>query len=168
LEIKEMPLEEKYERLQDEMQLTWVTCYAFHKEHGTMDKWLDYYVKVQKNMLPFATGLGKAFFKFVKTLAPGRTFKRVVKQAVYNQQKWLPLSNIELSWVSDREAVIRMRNCPLIRRNEELAKKAGLDIDAKFVCENDTKVFPKVFKEFGIDLTHDVEENGCRITVKLK
>ena len=168
MEIKEMSLEEKYERLLNEMQLTWVTCYAFHKEHGTMDKWLDYYANVQKNMLPFSTGLGKAFFKLVKTLAPGKTLKKMVNEAVYDQQKWLPFSNIELSWVSDHEAVIRMRNCPLIKVNEEIAKKAGLDIDPKFVCENDTKIFPKVFKEFGIDLTHEVEENGFRITVKLK
>ena len=49
--IKEMSLEEKYERLLRETQLIWVACCAFHKEHGTMEEWLDYYANAQKNLL---------------------------------------------------------------------------------------------------------------------
>ena len=156
--IKEMPLKEKYERLLNEFQLTWVTCYAFHKEHGTMDKWLEYYANAKKNVL-------MARVSEQETMP---SFKEMVNEGVYDQQKWLPFSNIELEWVSDSEAVIRMRDCPNIKRNEEIAKKAGLDIDPKFVCGKDTTIWPRVYKEFGVDMTHDVEENGCKIRIKLK
>lgn len=166
--IKEMPLEEKYERLLREEQLLWVTCYAFHKEHGTMEEWLDYYAKVQKKMLPYSTGLGRAFFEFVKAVTPGRTFKQVVNELANDQQKWLPMANIELSWISDTEATMSIKNCPIMKINDEVAKKADLDIDSKFVCGKDTTIFPRIAKDFGMDMTHEITEDGCRVALKLK
>ena len=163
-----MPLEEKYERLLDQMLLVWAASYTFNKEQGTMDKWLDYLAKAQKKVLPYTTGLGKALFKFMKKIAPGKTFNQVVNEAVYDEQKWLPLSSLELSWVSDREAVLKVKNCPLIRKYEELFKKTGLDITPKYVCENDLKFMPKVFRGYGVDPTTKIEENGCQITIRLK
>jgi hypothetical protein len=163
-----MSLGEKYERLLDQMQLVWDTSYAWHKEHGTMDEWLDYMAKAQKKMLPLSTGLGKAFFEFAKKVTPGRTFKQIINESVYDQQKWMPFSSLEASWVSDREAVLRIKNCPMIRKSEELLKKAGLNITAKYICENDQKLMRKVFEEFGVDLIGNIEENGCQFTAKLK
>jgi len=167
MEIKEMPLQEKYERLLREEQATWVACYAFHKEHGTMEEWLDYYAKVQKKMLPLSSGLGKAFFGLMKTVTPGRALHQVVKEIAYDQQKWLPSANIELKWASDSQATMTIKNCPLRKINDEAAKKAGLDIDSKFVCEKDTTIFPRITKDFGVDMTHEITEDGCRITLKL-
>jgi hypothetical protein len=168
LEIKEMPLEEKYERLLNQMIMVWAAGYAWHKKNGTIDEWTDFLAKAQEKTLPLSTGLGKAFFESAKTVTPGRTFKQVVNEAVYDQQKWLPLSCLEVSYISDREAIFKVKNCPFIKAYSELSKKTGLDITPKYVCENDLKFMPKVFKEFGVDLTSKIEENGCQITVKLK
>jgi hypothetical protein len=46
------------------------------------------------------------------------------------------------------------------------ALKKGLV--ARFVCGKDTAIFPRIAKEFGVDMTHEVTEDGCRITLKLK
>jgi len=157
LGIKEMPLKEKYERLLRETQLIWVTCYAFHKEHGTMEKWLDYYAKAQKNMLMARMSERESI----------PTFEETVNEVAYDQQKWLPMANIKLTWISDTEATVSIKNCPIIKTNDETAKKTGLDIDSKFVCEKDTTIFPRIVKEFGMDMTHEVTEDGCRFTLKL-
>ncbi len=132
LSIKEMPLEEKYDRVLDDYLLSIATGYALHKELGVVDKCFDLSVKVNKKMLPRILG---PVFKLLKVLAPGKTLKQVINQAVYTFQTIEPLSNIELSWVSNREAVLRIKNCERLRRTRELVKKAGLNVDPKELCE---------------------------------
>jgi len=165
LAIKEMPLEEKYDKLLDQYMQTELLNYALHKELGTMDKRNDMMLKVWKKMLPSYMGIA---LKVMKTVAPGTTFKKLVNGFVSFNQVMIPLSNIELTWVSDREVVMRTKNCPFLVRGKELAKKAGLDLDPKEICRNDSKVMPEMFEEFGIELTMELEENGCRATAKLK
>ena len=143
LEIKEISLEEK--------------C--------TVDKWLDYLMKMDKKT---ASGWLGIAFKVLKAVAPGKAFKQVTDQYVYTIQKFQPLPNIELTWVSNREATLKIKNCPVLKRQRDLMKKAGLDIDLKFLCEIDARIFPEVVKELGVDLTWEFEENGCRCTGKLK
>ena len=174
MKIKEMSLEEKYAKLFDYHILSVAANYAFNKELGTLetlDKWVDYSVKVDKKMLPsFMAPLFK-LMKIKVLFAPGRTFKQFANQMMYLFQVYMPLSSIELSWVSDREAVMRIKNCEILRRSRELVKKAGLDIDPKELCEIEIakSVSPEhVTKDFGIDLACELEENGCTWTAKLK
>jgi len=152
-----MPLEEKYQRLLRESQLIWVSCYGFHKEHGTMEEWLDYHAKARKNMLVARMSERESI----------PTFEETVNEVAYDQQKFLPLANVELTWVSDTEATVSVKNCPLMRTNDEITKKAGVDVDCKFVCEKDTTIFPRIVKEFGMDMTHEVTEDGCRFTLNV-
>jgi len=165
LAIKEMPLEEKYDRLLDDHLLAIASGYALHKELGVIDKSNDLWVKAQKKMLPKILG---PVFKLLKVLSPGRTFKQVMNQSVYAFQETEPLSNIEISWISDREGVMRIKNCERLRRTRELVKKTGLDVDPKELCEMEYQTLKEIGKEFGIDLTWELEENGCRSTAKLK
>ena len=165
LEIKEMPLEEKYDRLLDDYILCVATNYAFNKELGTMDKWLDYCLKVDKKMVPSWLGIA---FKLLKAITPGRAFKQAFDRWLYYSQTRQPLSNTEVIKATDREAVTRIKNCTPLRRTRELVKKTGLDIDPKFVCELDSKIIKELLKEFGIDFTLELEENGCICTAKLK
>lgn len=159
-----MPIEEKYDRLLDDHLLTVATGYALNKELGVVDKSNSMYVKVQQKMLPSVLGVA---FKVLKTVAPGKAFKQVTDQYVYSIQRFIPLSNIELTRVSDREAVVRISNCPVLRRQRDLVRKAGLDLDPRFLCEIDAKINPEVAREFGVELTCELEENGCKTTAKL-
>jgi hypothetical protein len=165
LAIKEMPLEERYNKLFDQYVQDSLMNFVLHKQLGTMDKRNDMLLKVWKKMLPSYMGIA---LKVMKTIAPGKTFKNIVTSFVSFSQATTPLSNIELTWVSDREALIRTKNCPMLLRGKELAQKAGLDIDPKEICKNDSKVMPKMFEEFGVEVNVELEENGCRAKAKLK
>ena len=166
--IKEMPLEEKYDKLYDFLALYYAANYAFNKEQGTVDKWPDYLAKVMGKMMPSLMG---SVVKLMRPLAPGRTFKQAVNQMMYTFQMEQPLSGLELSWVSDREAVVRMKNCEMLRRVREVVKKAGLNIDPREVCKSEIAIHTStehITKKFGVDLACELEENGCKWTFKLK
>ena len=170
MEIKEMPIEERYDRLLDEYLLNGAMGYALFKELGVdkelgLDKSVDLSVKVDTKMLPSTLGIA---FKVLKAITPGKAFKQLAERYLYMGQTWHPLSSLEITKISDRDAVIRIKNCVLLKRTRELVKKVGLDIDPKIICERDAKYFPKLFKEFGVDATWELEENGCRCTAKLK
>jgi len=165
LAIKEMPLEEKYDRLLDAYCLNMATFHSLHKELGAVDKCIDWSVKVQKKMFPSFVGVA---FKALKAISPGKAFSQVSDQYVYTIQRFIPLSNIELTKVSDREVTVRIKNCPVLGRMRDIVKKAGLDLDPKFICELDPKINREVAKEFGVDLTCKLEENGCINTAKLR
>jgi len=165
LEIKEMPLEEKYDKLFDDYVLGMVRNTALHKELGVLDKDRDLAVKVYKEMLPSLLGPS---FKLLKAIAPGKTFEQFVEQSAYENQAYAPLSDIELSWVSDREAIVRTKNCLILQRSKELVKKTGLNVDPKELCEGCAGGTTELFKEFGVDTTWEPTENGCTLTEKLK
>ena len=165
LATKEMPVEEKHDKLLDQFILSELMNYALHKEMGSLDKRNAMMLKVWKRMLPSFLGIG---LKVMKTVAPGKTFKKMLDGFVSLSQVMVPLSNIEVTRVSDREALVRTKNCPHLIRGRELAKKAGLDIDPKEICRNDSKTMPEMLEQFGIAATMKLEENGCVIRAKLK
>jgi hypothetical protein len=165
LTIKEMPLEEKYEKLRDAYLLDRATLYALHKRLGIVDKCIESLVKTQKNMVP---SLPAATYKLLKAVAPGTAFNQLMDQEIYQMQMDMPLSNIEVNRVSDREVTMKIRDCPELKRTGELIKKAGLDVDPKELCEIEPKVMRGMAKDFGIDVSWRPEENGCFWTVKLK
>jgi hypothetical protein len=74
----------------------------------------------------------------------------------------------EVTTDSDREVAGGIKNCVLLKRMREIVKRTGLEIDPKFICERDAKYFPKLFKEFGMDVAWTLEENGCKFSAKLK
>jgi len=163
-----MPIEEKYDKLLDFFALYYATSYAFNKEQGTADKWPDYLAKAMGKTMPSLMG---SVVKLMKTVAPGKTFKQSINQMMYMFQMEQPLSDLELSWVSDREAVIRYKNCEMLRRMRKVAKKADLDIDPREVCKSEIAMHMSPdhpAKKFGIDLACELEENGCKWTFKLK
>jgi hypothetical protein len=107
----------------------------------------------------------------MKTISPGKSFKQTANQMLYMQQIMQPLSDIEVSWVSDREVTMRFKNCEILKRSKGLVKKTELNIDPKFYCEIDqyrhtSPLHP--MQKFGIDLDCELEENGCKWTFKLK
>jgi len=49
--------------------------------------------------------------------------------------------------------------------------KAGLDVDPRFCCEMEKAVFGSSehpSRMFGIEMSLEFEENGCKMTTKLK
>ena len=165
MEIKEMPIEEKYDRLFDDYVQSAAVTQAILEKLGAVDKRLDLYVEVRKKTLPSVVGIA---YKVLKAISPGRAFGQVVDRFRYWGQTFFPLPTMEFGQVSDREAVGGIKNCVMLRKAREQVRKAGLDIDPKFVCKYDRAALPAFFKEFGIDLVWELEEDGCKFTAKLK
>jgi hypothetical protein len=89
-------------------------------------------------------------------------------QQIYEMQVDMPLSNIEVNRVSDREVTYRIKDCPHLKRKAELIKKARLDVDSREMCEIEPKVMSGMAKEFGIYVAWRSEEDGCFWTVRLR
>ena len=162
--IKEMPIEKKYDELLDTYVLTEVINHVLHKEAGTVKKYVELSVEAYKNMIPSYIG---SAFKLMKTVSPSRAFKQAVNQLMYFFQSTQPSSNMELTWNSDREAVITTKNCAILKRMKNIVKKTGLDANPKSMCGIHTAIFKEVFKEFGTEISIKTEQNGCIGTIKL-
>ena len=165
LAIKEMPIEERYDKLLESYLLNHAINYALHKELGVVTKYIDFYVKIQKKMVPSYFGTA---FKVFKTLSPGKAFKQQIKQIMNIFQETQPLSNMELTWISDREVIIKTENCVVLDKMRKLVKNAGLDINPRFLCGIDTTLVAEMTKEFGVNTIVKKEKNGCITTIKLK
>lgn len=135
------------------------------EEQGVVDKAIEMIVSREKKRLP--SFLGIAAYNFLKAISPGRAFKQVVDQFVYSLQNILPLSSMEVTYVSDRESIVSNENCPLLKRTRELVSQTGLNVDPKFLCKYHTRQIPDLVKEFGLDVTSKLEENGYAFTAKL-
>ena len=170
LENKEMPIDERYDRLLDEYISDNAIGFALFKQLGVdkelgLEKSVALSVETDKKMLPAYLGIA---FKVLKAVTPGKAFNQVLDSYLYHGQTWHPLSGLEVTKISDREAVVRIKNCVLLKRARDLVKKTGLDIDPKIFCERDAKYFPKLFEDFGIDIAWKLDEKGCLATAKLK
>jgi len=159
MEQKEMPCSEKYDQLFNYYVLENAANYSYHKKQGTLNKWLDHTLEAYRGMMG-------PMVEMVKGLPP----KQVASQLIYMQQMMQPAKEIEVDWISDREAVMRFKNCDILRRSREVVEKAGLDVDPKFFCEMDKYRHAHLrhpIRELGMELTCELEENGCKWTFKL-
>lgn len=154
-----MSLEDRYAALLNETQLIWLSNYSFNKERGTLGDWLDFYIQVQKKLLR----KDLRYAKVLKKIAPGATFRRMTETLVYSLQRYMPVSHIDLAWVSEKKAVLTITECPLLKNYKELIAAAGFQLDPKFVCDCDLKIYPIIAKELGIDLTYQLQNDGCQL-----
>ena len=159
MEIKEMPIEEKYDKIYDQYILTDVIAWAFAKEMGLTDKYLDYQMKVYKKMMPSFMG---SAFKLIKTLAPGRAFKMFVEGFVKDGA----MEPMEMS-LSDREAVITTKNSVMLKKYRDIIKKTGLELDLKEYFELFNEAGKEMAKDFGFDMTVHIEDDNTTI-MKIK
>lgn len=164
MSIKELSIEEKYNMLLDTSIEQDAINYAFHKELGVLDKYYDFYIAAQKRLLPSYMG---AVVGFMKTITPGRTFKRVMNQVIEMMQMHHPLSKLEINWISDREVSMGITNCEKLRKTGEFAEKVGLDINPVAMCGFEARFFRDLFKEFDIEMKVTLKPGGCTGIAKM-
>jgi len=165
MSLKELPLEDRYKMLLDQSILSDAINYASHKELGAVNKYFESYLKAQKRMLPSYMG---TVFRVFKTITPGRAFKQVINQVLSIMQMHHELSQIDVSWISNREVSMGVKNCQKLQKTRELAKKAGLDINPVALCAFEARFFREIFKEFGIDMKVTLERDGCTSTATMR
>ena len=164
LEVEEMSMEEKYDKLYDNYVLTDAIALAFIKEMGLIEKFMDHQMKVFKKSIPSMMG---PVFKLIKMLAPGRTFKMLVRENLRELQVLEPQSSIELVSLSDREAVIKQKNSVLVKKYRDIIKKTGLKLDFKEMLEITSKAWKEMLLDFGFEYDEHCEGDTITTTVKL-
>jgi hypothetical protein len=164
LEVKEMSMEEKYDKLYDQFVVTDVIALDFIKEMGLTDKFMDHQMKIFKKSIPSMMG---PVFKLIKMLAPGRAFKMLVKEMLKELQVLDPPSSIELVSLSDREAVIKQKNSVLVKKYRDIIKKTGLKLDFKEMLEITNESWKEMLKNFGFEYDEQVKGDAIITTVKL-
>ena len=168
LEIKEMSLEEKYDKLYDQYVLTDVIAIAFVKEKGLTDEYLEYSMKAAKKMMPSVLGYA---FKVIKRLSSGRAFKMFVEGFLKDDQVTEPLSNTEIVSLSDQEVVIKTKNSVVLKKYRDIMKKTDLELDLKEMYGWFNDPGKEMFKDLGFDVTVDtshIEEDKVTYIIKLK
>jgi hypothetical protein len=167
LEIEDLSLEEKYDKLYDSLILTDVMVMTFVEEKGLTDQYMDYQMKVMKKMMPSLMG---SAFKFLKALAPGRAFRMTIEGIVKDILITEPLSSIEIVSLSDREAEIKTTNSVQLKKYRDILKKTGLKLDLKEYWEIMNEAVKGMAKDFGADMTIDssqIEEDTYIFIIKL-
>lgn len=164
ISLKEIPIEERYDRLLDAMALSTMISYALAQEVGAVDKLNDLNVLAMKKMMPSYLSLG---LKVMRMLAPGKTFEKVLENFGAYGQTYHSVSDIDATQVSDREVVVNI-NCKMFKRMRDTVQKIGLDIDPRIWCKAESYIYPNFMSEFGLDVTHEVTANGCQFTLKPK
>jgi len=167
--IKEMPLEEKYDRACDFFTLDHAISYVTHKQLGTVDKWVDNTVEAYRKMQPrFIAPLAK----LIGRLAPGMSLEQALNHVVYAEQQMHDVSEFEVARVSEREVIVRFKNCTRLRRQRDIVKKAGLNIDPREICEVEKlhHFHPRhPMQDVGITpVACEWEEAGCKWTFRQK
>jgi hypothetical protein len=158
--MKEMPLEERYDRLLEQYMLYQLTNYTLIKELDATDQYYDFLVKVNKKMLP---SMLRVAFKAMKTLAPSKVFNRLVDDFVYTLQMYLPLKNVEVKQ-KDSEATIKVNNCPALKKMRGIVKKTGLKVDPTEMCRFEGRMFQELADDLGVNLISQAQKDGCKLT----
>lgn len=135
-DIKEMPIDEKWDRLHDFFTMDHAISYKTHKRLGTVDEWVADTVEAYGKMMgrfmgPLAGMMGQAAAK----LAPNAVLKMAITEVLYADQSMHGPGEYEISDPKDGEITVRFKNCLRLKKQREIAKKAELGFDGREICE---------------------------------
>ena len=168
-DIKEMSLEEKYDRALDFFEMDHMISYYTHKRLGTVKEWVDDMAEAFNRAVP--RFLGPLFETLVK-VAPNLALKKCF-DAVFNlDQQHHDISEFEYSEPKDGEIVVRFKDCARLKRHKKWIKQLGYDFDDREICEVERMIFshpnhPGCRMGF-IPIEVEWEEGGCVWTYRKK
>jgi hypothetical protein len=135
-QLKEMPIEEKWDRVHDFFTLDHAISYKTHKRLGTVQDWVDDTVEAYGKMMgrfmgPIAEVMGKAATK----LTPNMVLKQAIYAVLYSDQMMHRPGEHEVSEVENGEMTVRFKNCLRLEKQNEIAEKCDLDFEGREICE---------------------------------
>ncbi|RMF92336.1 MAG: hypothetical protein D6734_12510 [Candidatus Schekmanbacteria bacterium] len=167
-DIKEMPIEEKWDRLHDFFTMDHAISYKTHKRLGTVQEWVDDTVEAYRYMAPRFIG---PMARIVGKLAPNKSLKEAIKRVLYNDQMMHGPGEYEVSEPENGEITVRFKNCLRLKKQREIVKKANLGFDGREICEVEKMhlTHPRhPTTEMGcIPIKIEWEETGCVWTFKM-
>jgi hypothetical protein len=171
--IKEMSVEEKWDRLHDFFTMDHAISYRTHKRMGTVQQWVDDTVEAYGEMMgrfmgPLAGLMGKAAAR----LTPNMVLKQAINAVLYSDQMMHGPGEYLVSEPSDGQITIRFVNCLRLKKQREIVKRCGLDFDAREICEVErmhlTHPDHPTSKMGIIPIEITWEETGCVWTFKVR
>jgi hypothetical protein len=134
--IKEMSVEEKWDRVHDFFTMDHAISYHTHKRLGTVDEWVADTVDAYGNMIgrffgPMAEVMSKAAFK----VAPNKVLKKVMDAVLNNDQMMHGPGEYEVSDAKNGEMTVRFKNCLRLKKQNEVVKKCNLPFEGREICE---------------------------------
>jgi hypothetical protein len=130
--IKEMPLEERYDRACDFFEMDHMISYYTHKRLGTVKEWVNDTVEAYNRAVPRFLG---PLVTIIAKLAPNLALKKTMESVFYMDQQHHDISEFEYSEPKDGEIVVRFKNCSRLKRQKEWIKKLGYDFSEREMCE---------------------------------
>ena len=134
--IKDMPIEEKWDRLHDFFTLDHAISYQAHKRLGTVREWVDDTVEAYGKMMgrfmgPLAALMGRAAAR----LTPNVVLKQAINAVLYSDQMMHGPGEYQVSEPKDGEMIVRFKNCLRLKKQGEIVKRCELGFDPREICE---------------------------------
>jgi hypothetical protein len=166
-DIKEMPIEEKWDRLHDFFTMDHAVAYKTHKRLGTVKEWVDDIVDAYELMGPRFVGDIPELIEKLDTTDTNVIMEEIIKNVLFSDQMMHGPGEYEVSDAEDGEITIRFKNCLRLKKQREIAKKAELGIDGREICEVEKLILshPKQ-AERAAPIEIIWEETGCVWTFK--
>jgi hypothetical protein len=135
-DIKDMSIEDKWDRVHDFFTMDHAISYHTHKRLGTVDEWVADTVEAYGHMMgrfmgPLAGLMSKAALK----IAPNKVLKQAIQAVLYSDQMMHGPGEYEVSEPKDGEITVRFKNCLRLKKQNEIAKKCNLPFEGREICE---------------------------------
>ena len=135
-DIKQMPVEGKWDKVHDFFTIDHAISYRTHKRMGTVEEWVDDTVVACGKMMgrfmgPLAEMMGKA----VTRLAPNLVLKQAITNVLYNDQMMHGPREYEVSELRDGEITVRFKGCLRLKKQKAIVERCQQDFDAREICE---------------------------------
>jgi hypothetical protein len=135
-DLKEMSVEEKWDRLHDFFTMDHAISYHTHKRLGTVKEWVSDTVDAYNKMMGrFAGPVAQFMGNLASNLAPNMVLNKAIKEVLYMDQMMHGPGEYEVSEAEDGEIVVRFKNCLRLKKQNEIVKKCGLPFEGREICE---------------------------------
>jgi hypothetical protein len=135
-DIKEMPIEEKWDRVHDFFTMDHAISYYTHKRLGTVKEWVSdtvdaYSAMMGRFMGPLASLMGGVAMK----IAPNMVLKQAINAVLFSDQMMHGPGEYEVSEAKDGAITVRFKNCLRLKKQNEIVKKCNLPFEGREICE---------------------------------
>lgn len=134
-DIKEMPIEEKWDRLHDFFTMDHAVSYKTHKRLGTVKEWVDDIVDAYQLMGPRFIGNIPELIEELDTTDTNIILGEVIKNVLFSDQMMHGPGEYEVSEAKNGEITIRFKNCLRLKKQNEVVKKCNLPFEGREICE---------------------------------
>ncbi len=130
--IKELSIEDRYDRACDFFEMDHMISYYTHKRLGTVKEWVEDTVAAYSHSVPrFLGPIVKTFTK----LAPNLALKKVFESVFVLDQQHHDISEFLYSEPKDGTIVVQWCDCARLKRHKKWIKQLGYDFDDREICE---------------------------------